>query len=72
MINGNPLFIGDSSIDHLIEIIKVMGTPTKTQVIQMNPNYDLNDYKFPKIKKKGWKQVKIIKFRFFQKLMYCY
>ena len=71
MINGNPLFIGESSIDHLIEIIKVMGTPTKTQVIQMNPNYDLNDYKFPKVKKKGWKQVKIIIFRFFQKLM-CY
>ena len=29
-----------------------MGTPTKTQVIDMNPEYDLNDYKFPKIKKK--------------------
>ena len=72
MINGNPLFIGESSIDHLIEIIKVMGTPTKTQVIQMNPNYDLNDYKFPKVKKKGWKQVKIIIFRFFQKLMRYY
>lgn len=72
MINGNPLFIGESSIDHLIEIIKVMGTPTKTQVIQMNPNYDLNDYKFPKVKKKGWKQVKIIIFRFFQKLMHYY
>ena len=37
MIQGIPLFIGESSIDHLIEIIKVMGTPTKTQVIDMNP-----------------------------------
>jgi glycogen synthase kinase 3 beta len=37
MILGIPLFIGESSIDHLIEIIKVMGTPTKTQVIDMNP-----------------------------------
>lgn len=54
MIQGIPLFIGESSIDHLIEIIKVMGTPTKTQVIDMNPEYDLNDYKFPKIKRKDW------------------
>jgi hypothetical protein len=37
MIHGMPLFIGNSSIDHLIEIIKVLGTPTKTQVIDMNP-----------------------------------
>jgi hypothetical protein len=29
-----------------------MGTPTKSQVIDMNNEYDLNDYKFPKIKKK--------------------
>lgn len=52
MINRLPLFIGESSIDHLIEVIKVMGTPTKTQVIDMNPDYDLNDYKFPKVKKR--------------------
>jgi len=37
-----------------------MGTPTKTQVVQMNPNYDLNDYKFPKVKKRPWKQVLIL------------
>lgn len=29
-----------------------MGNPTKTQVIQMNSEYDLNDYKFPKVKKR--------------------
>jgi hypothetical protein len=32
MIHGSPLFVGESSIDHLIEVIKVLGTPTKTQV----------------------------------------
>lgn len=32
MIHGTPFFIGNSSIDHLIEVIKVLGTPTKTQV----------------------------------------
>lgn len=67
MINGVPLFIGESSIDHLIEVIKVMGTPTKSQVIDMNPEYDLNDYKFPKIKKKEWSKVYFINYVDFSK-----
>jgi hypothetical protein len=29
MINGDPPFLGDSQIDQLIEIIKIMGTPSK-------------------------------------------
>ncbi len=37
-----------------------MGTPTKSQVIDMNPEYDLSDYKFPKIKKKEWSRVPIL------------
>jgi glycogen synthase kinase 3 beta len=52
MIQGTPLFMGETSIDHLIEIIKVLGTPTKSQVVDMNPSYDLNEYKFPKVKKR--------------------
>lgn len=55
MIVGKPYFIGDSNIDQLVEIIKTLGTPSKTEVINMNPNYDLDDYKFPKIKSKDWK-----------------
>lgn len=51
MLNKVPLFIGENSIDHLIEVMKIMGTPTKSQAIDMNPNYDLNDYKLPKLKK---------------------
>lgn len=58
MIYGTPFFIGSSSIDHLIEVIKVLGTPTKTQVKEMNPEYDLKDYKFPNIKSKSFLQVK--------------
>jgi hypothetical protein len=47
-----------------------MGTPTKTQVIDMNPEYDLNDYKFPKIKKKEWPKVNLFfNTRFSQKLI---
>jgi glycogen synthase kinase 3 beta len=37
MINGEPLFLGDSAVDQLVEIIKVLGTPTKEQVLEMNP-----------------------------------
>jgi serine/threonine protein kinase len=37
MVNQIPLFIAENSTDHLIEIMKVMGTPTKSQVIDMNP-----------------------------------
>jgi glycogen synthase kinase 3 beta len=51
MLKMTPLFIGESSVDHLIEVIKVMGTPTKTQVIDMNQEYNLSDYKFPRLKK---------------------
>jgi serine/threonine protein kinase len=29
MINGEPMFIGESAVDQLVEIIKVLGTPTK-------------------------------------------
>jgi hypothetical protein len=58
MINGEPPFLGDSQIDQLIEIIKIMGTPSKAEVIEMNPQYDLQEYsKFPIVKKTEWKNV---------------
>jgi serine/threonine protein kinase len=28
MINGEPMFIGNSAVDQLVEIIKVLGTPS--------------------------------------------
>ncbi|KAI9319670.1 kinase-like domain-containing protein [Dichotomocladium elegans] len=43
-----PLFPGDSGIDQLVEIIKVLGTPTKEQLLAMNPNY--TEHRFPQIK----------------------
>ncbi|CAG8480791.1 5061_t:CDS:2 [Paraglomus occultum] len=45
---GQPLFPGDSGIDQLVEIIKVLGTPTREQIKTMNPNY--MEHKFPQIK----------------------
>lgn len=48
MILGQPLFPGESGIDQLVEIIKILGTPTKDEIRHMNPNY--MEHKFPQIK----------------------
>ena len=45
---GQPLFPGESGIDQLVEIIKVLGTHTREKIKTMNPNYMEN--KFQKIK----------------------
>ncbi|KAK9463985.1 kinase-like domain-containing protein [Lipomyces oligophaga] len=45
---GQPLFPGESGIDQLVEIIKVLGTPTREQIKTMNPNY--MEHKFPQIR----------------------
>ncbi|KAF8510227.1 Pkinase-domain-containing protein [Hysterangium stoloniferum] len=45
---GQPLFPGESGIDQLVEIIKVLGTPSRDQIKTMNPNYQ--DHRFPQIK----------------------
>ncbi|CAO3609621.1 unnamed protein product [Cunninghamella echinulata] len=39
MMLGRPLFPGKSSIDQIIEIVKIRGTPTTEQLEQMNPDY---------------------------------
>ncbi|KAJ2994859.1 regulator of ime2 [Globomyces sp. JEL0801] len=52
---GQPLFPGESGVDQLVEIIKVLGTPTREQIKSMNPNY--TDYKFPQIKAAPWAKV---------------
>ncbi|KAJ3314574.1 regulator of ime2 [Boothiomyces sp. JEL0838] len=52
---GQPLFPGESGVDQLVEIIKVLGTPTREQIKSMNPNY--TEYKFPQIKAAPWSKV---------------
>ncbi|ORZ19875.1 Pkinase-domain-containing protein [Absidia repens] len=47
LLSGRPLFPGKSSIDQLVEIIKVLGTPTKLQIERMNPSYIAQ--KLPKV-----------------------
>jgi len=55
MILGQPLFPGESGVDQLVEIIKVLGTPTREQLTSMNPNY--TEFKFPQIKAHPWSKV---------------
>ncbi|CAK9304080.1 unnamed protein product [Gordionus sp. m RMFG-2023] len=52
---GHPLFPGDSGVDQLVEIIKILGTPSREQIRQMNPNYV--EFKFPHIKPHPWNKV---------------
>jgi serine/threonine protein kinase len=55
MLIGQPLFPGESGVDQLVEIIKVLGTPTRDQILSMNPNY--TEFKFPQIKRQPWTKV---------------
>jgi len=55
LLLGSPLFPGDSGVDQLIEIIKVLGMPTKEQMYAMNPNHTV--FKFPPIKPRPWSKV---------------
>lgn len=55
LLLGQPLYPGESGVDQLVEIIKVLGTPTKEQIMAMNPNY--TEFKFPQIKAHPWKKV---------------
>ncbi|KAG0176949.1 regulator of ime2 [Apophysomyces sp. BC1034] len=48
LLLGQPLFPGESAIDQLVEIIKVLGTPSKEEIALMNPHYV--DHRFPQIK----------------------
>lgn len=52
LLLGHPLFPGDSGVDQLVEIIKVLGTPSKEQILAMNENY--SEFKFPQIKPSPW------------------
>ena len=55
MILGSPVFPGESASDQLVEIIKILGTPNKSQILSMNP--EATDFKFPNIKPYPWQKV---------------
>lgn len=55
LLLGSPLFPGESGVDQLVEIIKVLGTPSREEIRAMNPNY--TEFKFPQIKAHPWPKV---------------
>ncbi len=58
LLLGKPLFPGDSGVDQLIELVKILGTPSLEQIRRMNPDHPtLSTFKFPTIKPMPWKDV---------------
>jgi len=48
LVLGRPMFPGATTSDQLVEIIRILGTPTKDDICSMNPHF--KDHKFPDIK----------------------
>lgn len=55
MLLGKPIFLGQNRLDQLIEIVKILGTPTQQEIKQMNPDHKM--YKFPQLKGQAWDAV---------------
>eukprot|EP01083_Nonionella_stella_P022609 62522_1 len=47
LLIGQPLFQGGSGVDQLVEMIKVLGSPTREQILAMNRSY--KQFKFPQV-----------------------
>ncbi|XP_029849831.2 glycogen synthase kinase-3 beta-like [Ixodes scapularis] len=52
---ARPVFPGDSNLDQFSEIMRILGTPTEEQVLEMNPNW--TECRFPKRKAVAWEKV---------------
>ena len=48
LVLGRPIFPGATTSDQLVEIIRILGTPSKDDICSMNPHF--KDHKFPDIK----------------------
>lgn len=55
VVLGKAIFPGESAVDQIVEIIKILGTPSKNQILSMNPNY--LEYRFPIITPQPWEVV---------------
>ena len=47
LVLGRPIFPGATTSDQLVEIIRILGTPSKDDICSMNPHF--KDHKFPDI-----------------------
>ena len=55
LLIGSPIFPGSSGVDQLVEIIKVLGTPTRDELKCMNPSYQ--EFKYPVIAARPWTSI---------------
>ena len=55
LLLGQVLFAGENGVDQLVEIIKVLGTPTKEEIKAMNPKY--KEFRFPIVPRCSWDRV---------------
>lgn len=55
LLKGSPLFQGDNAIDQLIAIIRILGTPTHSEILAMNPQY--KDTKLPSLPCVPWEEI---------------
>ncbi|KAG9509051.1 Glycogen synthase kinase-3 beta, partial [Fragariocoptes setiger] len=55
LILGEPMFPGESSVDQLVEIIKILGTPSREQLREMNQHY--TEFRFPAIRPCPWSRL---------------
>lgn len=56
LLLGRPIFTGENGPGQLIEIFKVLGTPTGSQIAAMNPSYK-NDIKLPQFSPTPWSKI---------------
>ena len=56
LVLKKPIFAGSNSKNQMVEIMKILGTPNKNQIYNMNPHIKSN-VKFMKLPKKNWKDV---------------
>lgn len=52
LLLGQPIFYEQSGLDQLVCIISKLGTPTKEQILAMNPKYAR--YQFPQVYPRSW------------------
>jgi serine/threonine protein kinase len=55
LLLGSPIFPGGTGVDQIVEIVKILGTPTKDELKSMNPNYQA--FKFPNMTARTWYDV---------------
>jgi glycogen synthase kinase 3 beta len=50
LLQGIPLFQGENGVDQLVQVIKILGTPSHDELLKMNPHYTA-EFRFPFIKR---------------------